>query len=580
MGAALLNTTTEAEFTGTALDSEAIAVPTLRRIAKDGAPELQAGVEAWQPVAATHPASAEALRMQVAERLAAHRGRRIGAGASSATTSAAEPVRSGSTRSARIAATVAERYAHTPSYRAFLAAEAELAIERARAAAEVAAMNAQAIADAQQRMLDAFDEAAILRATKECAIAAEVQARAEDGFRDTEAAMLPEGGRVELNLWPDVVREEARRGHADTARRGGTADLRGTGSGRHDAKPAMAPSGRTGGFTVRLYEDAVGTTGEYRGVTHRAANLASSLAHTNRREYRNEDEAIALDEEIAFRQAPVFEEPAGPPVPLPANLIEFPRQLVASRKARPRLAEGPLREEGEAAPGDGQLRIFEVDAAQISTQPTGTAVDTPQWTSIWLDTPREAVGQEYRTDFEHRVDQAGDAIAEPIGCSVPAVQAASIVRRITAGGIDLGIVIGGVLAFATAFVAIADRSIAWQGSGSMLQTVRVVAASIASQTGMQPSQVGIIGGAAGIFLMVAYHALFFWFSDATPGMRCARIALCTFDDENPTPRAIRRRLGAMLLSACTLGFGFVWAMLDEERLTWHDRITRMYLRGY
>ena len=580
MGAALLNTTTEAGFTGTALDSEAIAVPTLRRIAKDGAPQLQAGVEARQPVAVTHPASAEVLRMQVAERLAAHRRRRTGAGGSSATTSAAEPVRSGGTRSARIAATVAERYAHTPSYRAFLAAEAELAIEQARAAAEVAAMNAQAIADAQQRMLDAFDEAATLRATKERAVAAEVQVRAEDGFGDTQAAMLPEGGRVELNLWPDVVREEARRGHADAARRSGTADLLGAGGGRHDAKAATAPSGRTGGFTVRLYEDAVDAIGEHRGVTHRAANLASSLAHTNRREYRNEDEAIALDEEIAFRQAPVFEEPAGPPVPLPANLIEFPRQLVASRKARPRLAEGPLREEGEAAPGDGQLRIFEVDTAQISTQPTETAVDTPQWTSIWLDTPREAVEREYRTDFEHRVDQAGDAIAVPFGRSVPAVQAASIVRRIMAGGIDLGIVIGGVLAFATAFVAIADRSIAWQGSGSMLQTVRVVAASIASQTGMQPSQVGIIGGAAGVFLMVAYHALFFWFSDATPGMRCARIALCTFDDENPTPRAIRRRLGAMLLSACTLGFGFVWAMLDEERLTWHDRITRMYLRGY
>jgi hypothetical protein len=32
-----------------------------------------------------------------------------------------------------------------------------------------------------------------------------------------------------------------------------------------------------------------------------------------------------------------------PPTPLPANLIEFPRVLVAARKARPRLAEGPLR---------------------------------------------------------------------------------------------------------------------------------------------------------------------------------------------------------------------------------------------
>ena len=80
--------------------------------------------------------------------------------------------------------------------------------------------------------------------------------------------------------------------------------------------------------------------------------------------------------------------------------------------------------------------------------------------------------------------------------------------------------------------------------------------------------------------MCSSDLLFFWFSEATPGMRCARIALCTFDDENPTRRAIRRRGLAMLLSACPLGLGFLWAALDEDRLTWHDRISRMYQRSY
>ena len=60
-------------------------------------------------------------------------------------------------------------------------------------------------------------------------------------------------------------------------------------------------------------------------------------------------------------------------MPLPANLIEFPRQLVASRKARPRYAEGPLRDESPATPADCQLRIFEVDPAQISTHPAAVA---------------------------------------------------------------------------------------------------------------------------------------------------------------------------------------------------------------
>jgi hypothetical protein len=63
-------------------------------------------------------------------------------------------------------------------------------------------------------------------------------------------------------------------------------------------------------------------------------------------------------------------------------------------------------------------------------------------------------------------------------------------------------------------------------------------------------------------------------------MRFARIALCTFDDENPTRPAMRRRILAVLLSACPLGLGLLWAALDENRLGWHDLISRMYQRSY
>jgi hypothetical protein len=63
-------------------------------------------------------------------------------------------------------------------------------------------------------------------------------------------------------------------------------------------------------------------------------------------------------------------------------------------------------------------------------------------------------------------------------------------------------------------------------------------------------------------------------------MRCARIALCTFDEENPTRRALRRRILAILVSVCSLGLGLLWATLDEDRLSWHDRLTRTYQRSY
>ena len=97
---------------------------------------------------------------------------------------------------------------------------------------------------------------------------------------------------------------------------------------------------------------------------------------------------------------------------------------------------------------------------------------------------------------------------------------------------------------------------------------------------MQPSMLLGAVAVAGMFLYVLYQGLFFSLAHATPGMRCTRIALCTFDDENPTRGATQRRLGAVLLSVIPFGLGFVWAMLDEDRLTWHDRLSKIYSRSY
>ena len=96
-----------------------------------------------------------------------------------------------------------------------------------------------------------------------------------------------------------------------------------------------------------------------------------------------------------------------------------------------------------------------------------------------------------------------------------------------------------------------------------------------------PLPIALGGTAASLVVFgLIYHQLFFLFSEATPGMRYARIALCTLTDENPTRSAMRRRLLAMGLSGLPLGLGYVWAMLDEDGLGWHDRISRMYQRSY
>src|ERR1700741_4286317 len=62
------------------------------------------------------PPGPEALRLQVAERLAAHRSRRAQMLSPSASKSEQAPPHPADTRTARIAATVAQRYAQSQSY--------------------------------------------------------------------------------------------------------------------------------------------------------------------------------------------------------------------------------------------------------------------------------------------------------------------------------------------------------------------------------------------------------------------------------------------------------------------------------
>ena len=49
------------------------------------------------------------------------------------------------------------------------------------------------------------------------------------------------------------------------------------------------------------------------------------------------------------------------------------------------------------------------------------------------------------------------------------------------------------------------------------------------------------------------------------------------DGEIPGRSTRRWRALAMALSAVSLGLGFLWCLLDEDTLCWHDRITRTYL---
>ena len=74
----------------------------------------------------------------------------------------------------------------------------------------------------------------------------------------------------------------------------------------------------------------------------------------------------------------------------------------------------------------------------------------------------------------------------------------------------------------------------------------------------------------------AYEFLFMVYTGSTPGLRLARLGLVSFDGR-PARRRVRRwRVLASYLSAFSLGLGYLWSILDEDGLCWHDRITRTF----
>jgi uncharacterized RDD family membrane protein YckC len=216
--------------------------------------------------------------------------------------------------------------------------------------------------------------------------------------------------------------------------------------------------------------------------------------------------------------------------PVYANLITFPREAVAGRKMRPRRTSHAVEEI------ERQLSIFEVDPGPIQTADVAPAWPEPAWSGIRL-----ATSSQEETEHEERAK------------TLTEVHLAPFAERLTATMVDGALISAAFLGLALA--------------------VSVIVGSLPANRIME-------AGAAATFLLIGllYHAYFLVLDSATPGMRCAGISFCTFDERIPTAGELRNRLGAMLLSVAPLGLGVAWALFDDDHLSWHDRLSRTYLR--
>jgi len=85
--------------------------------------------------------------------------------------------------------------------------------------------------------------------------------------------------------------------------------------------------------------------------------------------------------------------------------------------------------------------------------------------------------------------------------------------------------------------------------------------------------------AAGGIFWVVFQYIFLVYRRTTPGMDFAGLELCTFDGKATTMFERQSRAAASALSGFSMGLGYFWALVDEDRVGWHDRISRTRVRA-
>jgi uncharacterized RDD family membrane protein YckC len=482
-------------------------------------------------------AVAPAWKEEVNRRIAEHKERRANPGEA---LQQREPQPAPGSIAANAAARVAARYAKAPSYSEMLADEARAAVRAAEAASK-AALDAQAVAES---VLAGIEAASTTQNWEpEYAAAPAPQWTPEPALvpqRMIAPAPAPAAAAQASTVDPNPAAKPAA---AKRTTRKAT-----------PREEATAPQA----FEIRWDSD----------LPVREAAAPSYPSHGDNffaRPQQHEWDAPQIHEGFGSGAYEVVE----PAQPIHANLIEFPRELVATRKLRPRRAEGPYAEQVEA---ERQLSIFEVEPWTISTEPeaTGSAAEAapnwvgPEWSGIELDEepPADLYAPAPNYAAAYAEVHAGEAKAHWNRAEAQTAEAVSpqqalplapFGHRLLAGLVDFSL-IAGAFVFA-AFLASA--------SARTMPSIKQMA----------------MGSVLGFALTAAvYLAIFFTLAKGTPGMKYAGLEIRTFGGRAATREQRLQRMMALLVSVAPVGLGAAWALFDEQSLCWHDRLSSTYVR--
>jgi hypothetical protein len=439
-----------------------------------------------------------AWKEEVNRRVAEHKGRKI-AGVSPQEMPM-ETQNAAGKRAATAAARVAARYAKAPSYSAMMAEEARAAVRAAEAASR-AALEAQAAAEQVLAGLEAASSA-------------------EPGWEPeffTEAE-------------PEPVRSYAPPAMASSRARASVSS----------ATPRRSYEVRwDADMPVREQAPAAARTSRGERIVEAPAELTWE---------QSTQDLLDMHDQLGSHGYEVVE----PALPIHANLIEFPRELIATRKVRPRRVEGV---HAATAEEQGQLSIFEVDPYSVSSGPeaagsiaeaNASTWSTAKWSGIELD-------EEPRIEYEAALPEYAPQERTSADAAVDELHVAPMNQRVMAAVVDFTLV-----------------------SGAFLAAAFTVITKMTTMPGLKQLEVGSVVGLA--LMGLAYLAFFFFLTGVTPGMKYARLEILTVTGAKASREQRMRRMGALLVSMAPMGLGAAMALLDDQQLCWHDRLSGTYLK--
>ncbi|HEX7284637.1 MAG TPA: RDD family protein [Candidatus Angelobacter sp.] len=143
---------------------------------------------------------------------------------------------------------------------------------------------------------------------------------------------------------------------------------------------------------------------------------------------------------------------------------------------------------------------------------------------------------------------------KPFEIAEPVPQPAPLGRRALAAAADSVIVLFAWLAFKISFTYLAEDE-------PVSKAALLCALAIAGA------------------LWLLYQYLFLVHGERTPGMVLTDLELSTFAGHAVGRSGRKLRVLAGAVSGFSLGLGFAWALVDEDQLGWHDRMTGTVVRS-